>query len=216
MIRIRKGAEPDEFFAWKQKLGQPGYECNWESLRSPEKDILRRSLLMEQGSICCYCEQRLEDDQTTHIEHLRPRHDHHQYIFDYDNLVAECGGNSSVRPVSIHCGQAKGDWYDDILFVSPLNPDCEKHFLFTLDGQILPTEDPSRRKAAAETIRRLNLNDDRLIRMRSAALDYIVSEMDSFTGNEISVQIVQYGERDRRGKFTPFCSAIVSVLRQYQ
>lgn len=66
-----------------------------------DKKALKRSLLCEQGFVCCYCGRRLFADFNTHLEHLKAKgkkeegkYINKQYIFDYDNLMACCFGSS--------------------------------------------------------------------------------------------------------------------------
>ena len=60
-------------------------------------DALKNHLVKEQGYICCYCGQRIENDNHTAIEHLQPKSSYKIKIFDYNNLIASCRGGSSDK-----------------------------------------------------------------------------------------------------------------------
>lgn len=64
-----------------------------------EKSELRTALLKDQGHICCYCGQGLENIPTA-IEHFHPKGVYINEIFDYDNLLISCKC-SELPPPSI-------------------------------------------------------------------------------------------------------------------
>jgi uncharacterized protein (TIGR02646 family) len=61
------------------------------------KAELRKSLLEDQGYICCYCGKRIENDSRTPIEHLNPKSIYKNRTYDYINLLASCDGESSHK-----------------------------------------------------------------------------------------------------------------------
>jgi uncharacterized protein (TIGR02646 family) len=184
-------------------------------LPNPEKADVHEALLEEQGYICCYCGRRVNTGES-HIEHLVPRKLCRGRELDYTNMLASCeGGTRDSPPSENHCGHRKDNWYESRLFVSPLDPDCESYFTFTTAGEILPVSDPARAKKAKETIRRLGLDISKLTRMRREALEPIIEGIDSLTADEGKFLLTQFNQRDTSGRYTPFCFAIVSVLRQY-
>ena len=63
-----------------------------------DKASVRTSLVVEQGHLCAYCMQRIEDAHTTTIEHWEDRaslkaSSNIQKIFEYYNLLAVCKGH---------------------------------------------------------------------------------------------------------------------------
>jgi hypothetical protein len=110
-----------------------------------------------------------------------------------------------------HCGNAKGNWYDSKLMVSPLEPTCEQRFRFELDGRIRPlrNDDPG----AAETIRHLDLDGPRLRELRNKAIEGLFDGLDDeLQPEEYDTLINNLVERDREGKYEPFCVTLVAVL----
>lgn len=67
MKHIRKGAEPQEFTAWKA-MANASWQPTYGALSGAPKGALKQALMAEQGDICCYCERRLILDDS-HIEH---------------------------------------------------------------------------------------------------------------------------------------------------
>lgn len=71
MKYIKKNPEPAAFAQWKQQ-SNADWKPNWDNFQKPEKPIVHDALLSEQGYICCYCGQRI-NQITSHIEHFQPR-----------------------------------------------------------------------------------------------------------------------------------------------
>jgi len=61
------------------------------------KDELRESLVNDQGHICCYCGQRIENDHRTIREHLNPKNIYKTRTYDYINLLASCSGGNYYK-----------------------------------------------------------------------------------------------------------------------
>ncbi len=210
MKYIQKRQEPASFTEWKSQISED-WQPTWEILRSSEKRDLHDALLREQGYICCYCEMRITQ-QNSHIEHLKPRTNYPTSALDYANLLASC---QRERSAVKHCAYKKDDWYDEQLMVSPLKPNCADFFRYTEDGRILPTEDASKNAAAVTTIDKLGLNADRLVDMRSQAIDDILENIDGLTEEEINLLISGFQELDANGQFEEFSGAIAYILKQY-
>lgn len=208
MKHIVKGAEPDEFAVWKSQACAD-WQPTWDGLQNPPKTKLREALITEQGNLCCYCQVQITDNSDSHIEHFKPRSCPAAEDLNYNNLHASCNNPQ-------HCGRKKDDWYDPELMISPLDSDCEAQFSYTSNGEILAVKKANKQKAAEAMISKLNLNCDGLIRRRRAAIDGVVSVIEALSREEIDEFVRGYSERNRVGKFTPFCMAIVDVLRKYQ
>lgn len=80
-----------------------------------EKNNLKEALLKEQGYICCYCGQELENGIPTAIEHFRPKSVYKNLIFDYNNLMASCDCRSLTTPSTILFQQTEGYEHLDTL-----------------------------------------------------------------------------------------------------
>lgn len=113
---IIKGNEPKEFKDWKD-LANEDWQPTYDILSNPEKNAVKKSLMAEQGYICCYCERRLEDNDS-HIEHLKPQSNPAVDPLDYGNMLCSCQ-DQIKKGEPRHCGNLKDDWYDEEMLISP-------------------------------------------------------------------------------------------------
>jgi uncharacterized protein (TIGR02646 family) len=207
MKHIIKGAEPEEFTNWKNQANE-NWTPTFENLSGTEKRAVFEALQKEQGYICCYCECELKDDHF-HIEHHKPQHpkDIQEKIdpLDYSNMLCSCQRNIK-KGVLRHCGNSKDQWFDETQFISPLNPDCEKKFKFTLDGHIEPAN--SKDSAATMTLEKLNLKNDKLNSWRNAAIDPFLEE--SLSEKELEDYVKGYlvEKESNGGKYNEFFTTI--------
>lgn len=226
MKYIQKGQEPEELIQWKTTKPKKYQSNDWKKLNPLPKKALHKALLKEQGDICCYCEQRI-DKENSHIEHFIPKKGQHaksNLTFEYTNLLCSCNGNAenTENQGLTHCGNRKDDWFDVSLMVSPLKKDCADFFRYTSAGQIRPTEQLEKQQAAEETINRCHLNHPILKKMRQEVLRRIT--LQSLTDNvtqieqtqeDISQLIQSYSQQDIKGQYTPFSTAIIYFLSTY-
>jgi len=141
MKYVKKCEAPHRFVQWLAQANN-NWTPTYANLQKPEKRELHCALLNEQGWVCCYCGCRITQDDS-HIEHFRPQKIGHERALDYSNLHASCNGRrkQEEQEVSSHCGHAKAEKFDEAKVLSPMSPDCEQAFRYTLDGQILPKND---------------------------------------------------------------------------
>jgi len=159
------------FDKWKASANDD-WQPTYEDLSSTTKEEVKFSLMQEQGYICCYCERRLTDDDS-HIEHFNPRSNNAVNPLDYANMLCSCQ-NQLEQGEPRHCGHLKGDWFDNQLLVSPLDPDCGGHFACTADGKIQPARKSD--DAATRTIEKLGLNINKLNALRKKAIEPFLDE----------------------------------------
>ena len=101
MKKIIKQSEPRSLVKHRSQAN-----ANYDNY--PDKDVLRKSLLKEQGYICCYCMSRIKSDEMK-IEHWQPQTKYTSRQLDYRNLLGACMGNQGARPQNQHCDTRKGD-----------------------------------------------------------------------------------------------------------
>ena len=215
MKYIQKSAEPTSLSTWKIKQGAK--IPTWKSFgRTVVKGQLLEILLKEQGYICCYCGVAI-DKGNCHIEHFKPQGIDETVRFDYFNLIVSCQGEDQQPRVPVHCGHQKDNWYDEKLLVSPLIANCAGFFKYSAAGEILPTEETSKKLAAETTIEKLALNIPKLQRMRQAAIDAELELLadEDFNEEEIRNIIKDYLELNDDGKYQQFCATIVYILENY-
>lgn len=210
MRPITKGPEPQAFLAWKA-LASNDWKPSWGALEDarPVKRALLEGLLREQGSVCCYCEQRIAQGRA-HIEHLEPRSTESGRDVDVDhaNLLASCG--SQAIAAARHCGHRRGN---RPLAVHPLIADCREFFLFAGDGRVRPTKDGARSQAADTAIQILGLDVSSLVAQRKKAIDGATEALKlAKTPEQMQRLMLLFDQRDRQEMNTPFASAIIGAL----
>lgn len=213
MRYIQKQLEPEFFILWKNQANKD-WQPSWDSLQNPEKAQLFECLCKEQGFLCCYCGARVENSQGAHIEHVKPRHQFHSFELNYNNLVVSCNGQEPCTDITREsCGHKKDRWYDEELFITPQREECESYFSFTALGTMIPTIQHGSDNAGRETIDKLGLNNQNLIRRREKAIEGITEVMDNLSEEEETAVIEGLRNKDTSGKLTPFYFAILSVLQ---
>lgn len=155
MIRYVKGEEPPALTAWRATPN-----ATWESVTSA---ALHEALVRDQGSLCAYCERRIEMGPGMHVEPWHPRSTHHDQQLRWRNLVGVCSGTTLGHR---HCDASRGN---RPLFLHPVDgegPSPLQHLHYRNDGQV-SASDPR----AAQDVETLRLNCEPLRRGREAVLD---------------------------------------------
>lgn len=213
MKRIYKNDEPQEILQWKSKFKNkngrvPRYSDLNEVENLPHKIFLKNSLISEQGHICCYCCKPI-DTKNSHIEHIRPkeRDEYRAISLEYENLLASCQGYHDREE---NCGHSKDNAFNEELFVSPLEENCESLFEFSDRGKIKATDGNER---AAYTIEILNLDTEQLNAARTEAM-WVSGAMDELTEDECRRLLDKFQSVDERGRYAGFSDAIVHQLKK--
>lgn len=213
MKRIYKNDEPQEILQWKSKFKNkngrvPRYSDLNEVENLPHKIFLKNSLISEQGHICCYCCKPI-DTKNSHIEHIRPkeRDEYRAISLEYENLLASCQGYHDREE---NCGHSKDNAFNEELFVSPLEENCESLFEFSDRGKIKAADGNER---AAYTIEILNLDTEQLNAARTEAM-WVSGAMDELTEDECQKLLDKFQSVDERGRYAGFSDAIVYQLKK--
>jgi uncharacterized protein (TIGR02646 family) len=205
---IEKKAEPQAFTDWKN-LSNNDWQATYDHLSRDEKKAVYKALIEEQGGLCCYCERPLEDNDY-HIEHFKPQSDPSVDPLDFSNMLCSCQ-NQLKKGEPRHCGNLKDDWFDNVLLVSPFDPNCASHFAFTGDGKIKPTSDTD--IAASVTIERLGLDIRKLNDLRANAIEPFLD--DSLDANDMQKFVIGYLERNTDKHFNEFWTTIHDLFGEY-
>ena len=171
MKHIVKDQDTPLFEKW-MALANEDWKPTYKDLRDPEKKEVKKSLMKEQGHICCYCERRLTDEDS-HIEHFNPQSNDVDATLDYINMLCSCQ-DKLKKGEPRHCGILKGNWFDKDLLISPLDSNCEGRFAYTADGKIQPANKSD--NAAIMTIEKLKLNIEILNDLRKKAIEPFLDE----------------------------------------
>ena len=133
MRAITKGPEPVSLITHR-KTAHSDYD-NYNA-----KDDLRKALVSEQRSLCCYCMSRIHPDPAfMKIEHWRCQNDHQDEQLNYRNLLGACCGGHGKPAHLQHCDTRKGD--RDLEW-NPADPvhHIETRIRYELDGSIRSDE----------------------------------------------------------------------------
>ena len=213
MKTIYKNDEPQEILQWKSKFKNkngrvPRYSDLNEVENLPHKIFLKNSLISEQGHICCYCCKPI-DTKNSHIEHIRPkeRNEYRAISLEYENLLASCQGYHDREE---NCGHSKDNAFNEELFVSPLEENCESLFEFSNRGKIKAVDGNER---AGYTIELLNLDTEQLNAARTEAM-WVSGAMDELTEDECRRLLDKFQSVDERGRYAGFSDAIVYQLKK--
>ncbi len=163
MRHFNKGQAPESFLKWTDKNSNKSWD-DFGIEASSIKNTLKKTLLEEQGYLCCYCECRVNNDNNSHIEHFKPRNLFPKERFSYNNLHISC----TKQGDKIRCGHKKDNTFNNDI-ISPLEEDCASHFSYKLSGEI-----EGKDKRGKETIDTCNLNSKALIEMRKALIDTFI------------------------------------------
>lgn len=210
MKRIIKSKPPASLQRWYRR--QHGINCSFKDMPSDVKESVKKSLLTEQGCLCCYTGKRV-DANSSHIEHLKPqalsRRDGDHEDVDYNNMLAAYPKGD--KPPCPYGAKKRGDWYSED-FVHPLRPDCERRFIFKLDGEIAPRDEND--FGAAETIRRLRLDHEYLTADRKTAIEELLftDEVSEAQAKRLQQQIMK---RDSKERFIAFCFVLEQACLEY-
>lgn len=231
MKYIEKLPEPAILTEERESLQQHESNPGLEHLTSDAGTAILESLFNEQGYICCYCGNELKNNDF-HREHLVPQSMAPGRKLDYSNILASCyAGQKSLEPdesgridsrqrgKAEHCGDHRPP--NTLLEITPLDADCEDHFKYTLEGDILPTGIGSTQDKANSTIHMLGLNCDRLKRFRKKALNSIFEETGDpnqpykIPDESIADWYKTYFSQKQNGKYKQFCFVVMYFLNTY-
>lgn len=132
MRRIIKDEEPEFWKNYKRKNKNVQYD-DLGRLKGGFKIRMdmHDHLISHQLFVCAYCCKCITKENS-HNEHIYPKSRYPRKSMEYDNLVVSCTSTGEEQT----CGMKKENAFDEKLFVSPLEEQCESHFRFTPDGSI--------------------------------------------------------------------------------
>jgi uncharacterized protein (TIGR02646 family) len=132
MRQIIKSKEPNVLLQYRKTAG-----ATYNGFQSVGRmKALRKSLVSEQGGICCYCMQRIRPTENAmKVEHWHSQSEHDAEQLDYRNMLAACMGNQGEPNDEQHCDTLKGN---KSLLRNPANPDhrIEDFIKYLGDGSI--------------------------------------------------------------------------------
>lgn len=207
---ITKANAPASLEAYKSIEG-----ARFEDLPKDVKDELRKSLVEEQGGLCCYCGSEIQADNTSVIEHLLPKGDerYKHLQLEYSNLLCSCDGGRAEREKKSksekklypsHCDNKK---HDNKIDVSPLDENCEEQFAYDEEGNIYGLN-----QHAQTTIGILGLDCSTLNSLRKSAITpYVSMGSDTNWAEEI-----EFLSNKHDGRYLPFCFVAIYYIKNFK
>jgi uncharacterized protein (TIGR02646 family) len=178
------------------------------------KAEVTRNLLSEQYGLCAYSE--LRHDQVglgTHIEHIQPKSVFFELTFNYSNLVISALSSEDLATINraeVFGGHAKLNRYDALLFISCLETDCARYFVYLSSGKVEPslTLLENEKRQVQYTIDLLNLNSPYLTNQRKKWLDELDELIDEHIQNDMSLtHLASIDLMPANNKLSPFFTA---------
>jgi uncharacterized protein (TIGR02646 family) len=223
MKHIKKNKEPKSLLSYRSSNDPNKKYDNYR-----DKDGLGKSLLEEQGNICCYCMQRIPDKKGRFkIEHWEPQSLCPERQLIYENLLASCLGGEGGPKHMQHCDTSKADRK---ITINPTDPRCESLITFTrksksenldfkraatysLSGEIT-SDDPKIKKELNEI---LNLNLQTIVENRRAAFEVFMvffrkNNPGTWNRQIIEKEIEKWSAPSNK-PYKPYCQIVVYYLK---
>ncbi len=174
MKYIKKGHAPSELIKInKDKTKTYDKDVCDNNKANPKitvKSDTLKSLMKEQGFICCYCMQKIYTDGLTSASQLYPTIEHYiaqttqkskdnNLDTDYKNMLATCHGNDKKDSENKHCDSSRGS--KAFKYLNPLDKSIERVLGYGDDGNIFCL-DSSHKEEINYDIKILNLNFQKL------------------------------------------------------
>ncbi len=203
----KSSTPPEDFIKWKRAGGWHASDRNHPT-HTPKAEQLKHAvktiLLNEQGYICCYCEDRIQND-SSHIEHVKPkgRQEFASLVSEYDNLLCSCNTRQA-------CGNVKDKF---VIAVTPLDQICADSFSYSENGKIQGLSE-----AAEAVIQLLKLDSERLNRAREGVINELLWEdlSEVVTLVEFDTWIEGFLSPDSQGQLPRFWSATRQTALKYR
>ena len=206
MKHIIKTKEPKVLLDFKNTYKKNhGVDATYNEITHNVKEELKKNLLKEQYSICCYCMNSI-DESNSHIEHIKPQSQFQTETLDHDNLLVSCNGFWGNKA---NCGHNKDNWYDAKEFLTPLDPDCESIFTYSINGEMDATQNNGK-----TTIAKLNLNSHLLVRARKMAITISGLFEDDFVRKKQTI-IDDYSNPNFNKEYHAFCMAVIYCVNNF-
>ncbi len=212
MKHVAKGKSPDSFEHWKKQQTED-WEPTYANLQNPEKQDLRTALVAEQGWVCCYCGRTIGMDDS-HVEHFRPQDEYKDLQLDFMNLFASCV-RQGVPKLPRHCGHAKDSDFSEAEHISPLDPRCERRFMYTALGEIQPATEADAQAVYMADLLALNTPLLREGRREALSRVYDPAFLATATPEELEILRTAFTTRDGHGKLPNYGHVLARYAEQW-
>ena len=201
-----KNSEPKSLIDYRQKTPNATYEG------FQEKHDLREALLKQQGYICAYCMNRIENDRNlTKIDHYLSQKEYPKKQLEYGNFLACCDGGEGKDFEFQHCDTRKKN--DELRVLNPYNVKCETLIKYRSNGEIFSDN----KDADFDLNEILNLNTEFVLDRRRRSLEDVVQELikrkskGTWAKATLEKEIEKHKTK-RNGKYRKYCQIIIFYL----
>lgn len=204
----KESNEPQSLKDTRDTKGADFNSCN--------KKDLREAVLDEQGFICAYCMQRIEQShKSTGIEHYDAQANNRQKTMDFTNMLGVCKVSEGKPKKIQHCDKSRGN---KLLTVNPMNQSCERLIKYRSSGTIF-----SENKIINNDLNIiLNLNTERLVFNRKYTIETVRQSINrkyknkknkTWSKSELQKELAIWQSR-KDNQFSPYCQAAIYYLEQ--
>ena len=235
MKYIKKGKEPYTLKKYRETTSKASYAGFGD-----KGQLLKKALLQEQGWICAYCMKRINlqrnefNKPKIEVEHYISQSDSkkinvRELELDFYNMLGVCNGVATIIQVQEntdktskskvlkieHCDKSKKE--KELKKLNPLEKKVETLITYKSNGEILPSEEDIE---VTHDIELLNLNNERLIKVRRNAIDRAKELMSkkyptkTWTKTLIHSEIEIWKSKDKKGRLRPFCQIAIWFWEQ--
>jgi len=144
----------------------------WNEYLAQNKRKLRKHILEnEQNSLCCYCEGKI-NVENSHLEHIKPKSlDPINLTFDYKNISVSCNGICDSGNEREYCGHKKENSFDQTKFLNPtIIKNIREYFKYEIDGEIISSGIDDEKVSYTILLLQLNTFNNYLQEARKKAL----------------------------------------------
>lgn len=188
MHKINKGEPSDDFKKFNRKRHTQRKEANGHT------HIWREHIIeKEQDGLSGYTEAPITVDNS-HIDHFRKQELFQDYIFRWENYVADSkdedyGAKYKDNKAGIKTKE------DNLRLVNPVEEDAERFFYYEANGKMIPTPELSEqeKQRAQFTIDSFNLNHKSLMERRMRILSIDLNPYDGFSRDELMESLCSNG-----------------------
>lgn len=200
------------------------------------KKIILKDLLEEQGYICAYCMQKIDESNST-IEHIIGQNFKDEEGLEigkkedtnYDNMLAVCLGNSCKE---LHCDKSRAKYQSKRakLYVNPLSKVQMENIKFSQSGVIYykeiedvidkSSEIKEEREIRFDLNQVLNLNTSRLVEERGKIIKSIKSILSRSSLNKVTFDKTKANFefnkwQQNNGCYKEFCQVAIYELKKH-
>lgn len=217
MKYIKKIAEPAKFKAYRSIRG-----ATYAGMALEAKKDLRDALLISQGYICCYCMQRVAEDNCK-IEHFKPQTIYNgengkpNLTLNYLNLFIACTGNEGQEYKRQTCDTRKGP--KELHHVRLLEEAWDNAFKYSADGTISTIVENKPLTNEMEDM--LNLNEGTLKRNRSAVYKVIIKRFQEaqkegrYSIAFLNKELKHWQGRNAENQYQEYCMVAVYLIQKH-